>query len=247
MSFRSRLLAFVALYALMHASAVRAQDPAPETSAWVQTASVGLAFTSGNKDTSTLNLGYNLVYDANSRNLVKVDGLFFRGTTEGEVTADRLALVVRDEFRLQERLFTFGELQYLRDRFKTIDYLVSPAVGIGYRLADSDRTRLSIGAGIGTVSDKRPLFDVRSSGAVTLDQKLSHQLSQTAVLTQSLTALYSTRRFDDALYTFSSALAASVTARTQLKVELLDTYKPAVAASFNSNDVALIVGMVFKR
>jgi hypothetical protein len=38
-----------------------------------------------------------------------------------------------------------------------------------------------------------------------------------------------------------------VTARTQLKVEVLDTYKTLVIAGIVKNDVAVIVGMMFKR
>ena len=59
--------------------------------------------------------------------------------------------------------------------------------------------------------------------------------------------LYKTNNFDDVLYAVGASLAASVSARTQLKVEVLDTYKNLVTAGIEKNDVALIVGLVFKR
>ena len=68
-----------------------------------------------------------------------------------------------------------------------------------------------------------------------------------AALSQSFAALYKTNNFDDALYTVGASLAASVTAPTQLKEEVLDTYKTLVTAGIEKNDVALIFGMVFKR
>lgn len=83
-----------------------------------QSATAGLALTTGNKHTSTLNLGYDMVYDPKARNLVRFAGLFFRGKTNGELTADRLALDGRDEVKLREHLFAFGQVQYLRDQFK---------------------------------------------------------------------------------------------------------------------------------
>lgn len=224
-----------------------AQPPAAVPSPWTQTASAGLALTSGNKDTSTINLGYEVVYDPKTRNRVKSDGLFLRGKTEGTLTTDRLALNGRDEVRLSERAFSFVQVQYLGDQFKNIDYLVSPSVGLGVRLQDTPRTKLAIDLGLGEVWEKPLESGVKRSGAVTVGEKASRQLSPSATVGQSFTALYKTNDLADALYTFGANIAASVTQRVQLKVELLDTYKNAATAPVQKNDVALIVGMVFKR
>jgi hypothetical protein len=67
------------------------------------------------------------------------------------------------------------------------------------------------------------------------------------VLTQSLTALYKTEELSDTLYTFGAAVTASMTTRTQLKVEVVDSYKTRVPDSIGNNDVAVIVGLVFRR
>lgn len=242
----TRSVVTIALFTTASAAPVLAQAPPPPR-ALAATASAGLALTSGNKDTSTLNLGSEVVWDPKTRNIVKADGLYLRGKTEGELSADRLGLNGRDEFKLHDRAFTFGQVQYLADQFKNIDYLVAPTVGFGYRVADTPRTKLSVDAGLGSVWEKRLLDDVQTSGAVTMSEKLTHQLSASASLSQSFAALYKTNDFDDALYTFGASLSASVTARTQLKVEVLDTYKRLVTVGIENNDVALIVGMVFKR
>ena len=242
-----RSSACVLFASLAAVASVHAQAPAPPPKALATTASAGLALTSGNKDTSTLNLGYELSYDPKTRNIVKSDGLFLRGKTEGDLTTDRLGLNGRDEYKLYDRAFAFGQMQYLADQFKNIDYLVAPTAGLGYRLADTVRTKLSVDAGLGGVWEKPLTGDVDNSGAVTLNEKFTHQLSTSAAVSQSFAALYKTSDFDDALYTIGASLAASMTARTQLKVEVLDTYKKRVAAGIEQNDVALIVGMVFKR
>jgi len=225
----------------------QAPPPAAPTGPWVVTASAGLALTSGNTDTNTINLGYGLTYDPKTRNLVKSEGLFLRGKTDEELTTDRLALSGRDEYKLRDRLYTYGQLQYLRDQFKDIDYLVAPTVGLGYRLVDTERTKLSVDGGVGGVWEKKPLGDVQTSGAVTFSEKLAHQLSTSAAVTESFTGLYKTDDFSDALYAFSTTLAATVTPRTQVKVEFLDTYKNLVAPTIEKNDIAVIVGLVYKR
>jgi putative salt-induced outer membrane protein YdiY len=244
-----RPLLAAACLVLVASTKLFAQAPPPPAppDPWSATASAGLALTSGNTDTNTLNLGYGFAYDPKTRNLVKSEGLFLRGKTGEELTTDRLALSGRDEYKLRDGLFTFGQLQYLQDQFKDIDYLVAPTVGLGYRLADTERTKLSVDGGVGGVWEKKPLGDVQASGALTFAEKLAHQLSASAALTESFSGLYKTDDFSDALYAFSTTLAATVTPRTQVKVEFLDTYKNLVAPTFEKNDIALIVGVVFKR
>jgi putative salt-induced outer membrane protein YdiY len=226
-----------------------AQSPAPPPPAptWTGTASVGLALTSGNADTSTFNASYDFTFDPKRRNLVKADGLFLRGTSAGELTSDRLALDGRDEYKLHDRAFAFAQVQFLRDRFKDIGNLIAPSVGLGYRFADSTRTKISVDAGVGGLWEQDLSSVTEGSGLVSAGEYISQQLSASATVTQSLTALYRTDNFSDALYTFSTALATSITARTQVKVELLDTFKTLVVGPTRKNDTALIVGLVFKH
>jgi putative salt-induced outer membrane protein len=216
---------------------------------WVATVSGGLALTSGNRDTSTLNMGYDFLYDPQTRNRIKSDALYIHGRSDGQLSADRLGFNARDEYKVREDgAFVFGQLQFVRDRFKQINYIWAPTGGLGYRLVESPRTMVSIDTGLGAVWEKNPGVSVKKSVAVTVSEKLTHRLSQNATLTQSLSALYKTNNFADSLYVFGTAVASSMTTRTQLKVEVIDTYKnrvifPAVV----NNDVALVVALVYKR
>ena len=144
-----------------------AQAPPADHKIWTVEASAGLALTSGNTDTSSVNAAYNFVYDPLTKNVVKSDGLFIRGKTEGDLSANRLSFNVRDEYALAPRMYVFGQNQYFRDTFKSIDYLIAPTGGIGYKLFDTAQTKLSVDGGLGVVWEKNPGFDVDSSGAVT--------------------------------------------------------------------------------
>lgn len=212
------------------------------------TASAGLAFTAGNKDTSTLNAAYELIWNPPRRNLVKTDGLFLRGTTEDEVTAERLVLNARDEYRLRDGVFVFGQTQYLRDRFKEIRFLIAPTGGLGYLITETAKTRLTIDFGLGGVWEKNLTGAMNKSGALVYSEKFNRQISTTTSITQSLSVLQRADDLGDALYQFGSAISAAITPRTQLKVEFLDIFKsepPSDAVS--QNDVALIVALVYKN
>jgi putative salt-induced outer membrane protein YdiY len=230
------------------ATFAQAPAPAPPTGPWIVTASGGLALTSGNTDTFTINADYDFTYDPKTRNVVKSEGLWIRGKNEGELITSRLGLNLRDEYAISTRAFVFAQNQYLRDEFKSIDYLVAPGGGLGYKLFDSMATKLAVDAGVGAVWEKNPDVDVRSSGAVTAREKLTQALTATTTLSQSVSALWKTKDFDDSLFTFGVGLAAAISTRTQLKVQLLDTYKnKPPSLEIEKNDVAILMAIVYKR
>jgi putative salt-induced outer membrane protein YdiY len=235
------------LAVLAFATSSYAQAPAAPPKIWTVQASAGLALTSGNSDTSTVNAAYDVTYDPQSKNIVKSDGLWLRGKTEGVLSAHRLGLNIRDEYRFQPRAFVFGQNQYLRDEFKSIDYLIAPTVGLGYKVVDSAATKLSADAGVGGVWEKNPGVDTRASGAMTVSEKLTQTVTANTTLTQAFAGLWKTNDVDDALYTFSVGLAASMSTRTQLKFEVLDTFKnrPPLP-SVEKNDVAVLMAIVYK-
>jgi putative salt-induced outer membrane protein YdiY len=226
---------------------VFAQAPGDLPKIWTVTASAGLALTSGNSNTSTINVAYDIVYDRQSRNVVKSDGLFLRGKSEGTLSANRIGLNIRDEYRLTPRVYIFGQNQYLNDEFKDIDFLLAPTFGAGYKLFDTMATQMSVDASAGGVWEKNPGFDVISSGAVAVSEKLTQAVTASTTFTQTFAGLWKTNDFEDALFTFGVSLAASMSTRTQLKLEVLDTFKrKPPLPTIQKNDVAILMAIVYK-
>jgi len=84
--------------------------------------------------------------------------------------------------------------------------------------------------------------------AITLGEKFSHVLTPTTTITHAFAALWKTRDFDDALYTVGAGVAVSISTRTQLKLEWLDTYKnKPPSALVKKNDTAVLMAVVYKR
>jgi putative salt-induced outer membrane protein YdiY len=223
-----------------------AQTPPPPPG-WVGSASAGLALTQGNSDTSTVNAAYELKRDTGGSMVFKSNGLLVRGEAEETLTSDRLSLDGRLERRLSARTSLFGATQYLRDSFKSIDYLVSPTVGVSRLLVKDDRTELGVDVGVGVVWEKNPDLEVQTDGAVAAGQQFTRKLTATTELKEKAAGLWKMDDFDDALYTFGIGLAASITAGTQMKVEFLDTYKARPPLpSVKKNDIAVLVSFVYK-
>jgi len=227
-----------------------AQTPAaapPPPPGWAGSAGAGLALTSGNSDTSSTNVTFELKRETGSATRFKSAALFLRAESEGQLTSNRLTIDARVDREFSERTSIYGQGQYLRDSFKEIDYLVSPTVGVGHRLVQNDRSEFAVDAGVGLVWEKNPDAGVRSDGALTAGQDLKHQISPTASVTQRIAALWKINDLNDALYTFAAGLAASITTAVQMKVEVIDTYKtrpPSVDVV--RNDVAVLVSALYK-
>ena len=221
--------------------------PPPPPPGWTGSASAGLALTQGNSDTSTVNAAYEVKRETGSPYVFKSSGLLVYGKAEGELTSDRLALGGRLERKLSERTALFGQVQYLRDSFKEIDYLISPTVGLSRILLKNERSVLDVDGAVGVVWEQNPGLELQTDGAVSAGQRFAHKLTATTEFTQRLLGLWKMDDFGDALYTFSAGLAANITGGTQMKMEFLDTYKtrpPSV--NVEENDIAVLVSFVYK-
>jgi len=238
--------AFLAIPSRVHAQAPPPTTPPPPPG-WTGSASAGLAVTQGNNDTSTVNAAYEVKRDSGGPFLLKSSGLLVWGKAEGELTSDQLVLSGRGERKLNARTALFGQLQYLRDSFKAIDYLLSPTVGISQLLVKNDRSEFGVDAGVGIVWEQNTDRDLETDGAVTAGQQFSHKLTATTEFKQKVAALWKMDDFGDALYGFNAGIAVAVTSGTQMKVEFLDTYKSKPpAADIKKNDIATLLSFVYK-
>jgi putative salt-induced outer membrane protein YdiY len=229
------------------ASAQPPAAPAVPAGPWTGSAGAGLALTSGNTDTSNFNASYDVTYDPKTKNVVKSDALYLRGKNGENLTVNRLGFNARDQYSLTARAFAYGQVQFLRDTFKAIDYLAAPTAGLGYKLVDAPQTTLAVDAGLGVVREKSPNLDAKTSGAFTASEHFTEKLSDVANVTQQVAGLWKMNDVGDALYTFGAALTASMTSKSQLRIELLDTYKgKPPSPAIKKNDVATVFSIGYK-
>jgi putative salt-induced outer membrane protein YdiY len=245
-----KLFSFVSvllLWSRVDGAAQTPAEPPPPPPGWTGSFGAGLALTQGNSDTSTINLAYDVKRDTGSPLLFKSTGLFIRGEAEGALTTNRVSFDARVDRKLSDRMSIFAKVDYLRDEFKAIDYLVSPTAGLAQQLVKNERTELGVDVGAGIVWEKNPDLDVRTDGAVSAGQNFKHKLTKTTEVTEKVLALWKMDDFDDGLYTFGVGLAAAVTEQTQLKAEFLNTFKnKPPTPDVQKNDVAILLSFVYK-
>lgn len=219
----------------------------PPPAPWTGDAAFGLSLNRGNTSTTNVNASFDLAHNLNTDDVWKFKGLYLRGKDNGALAVDRLDMDGRNERTLSARVYGYGQLQFVRDKFKDIDYLWAPSAGVGYKVLDTPTTTLNADAGLGLQVEQFTQLQRHTDAVVAASDALNYKLSPTATVTQGFGVLWKIQDFGDALYTITGGIAAALTPQTQLKAELLDTYasKPPIA-TIKSNDIALLMAVVYK-
>jgi putative salt-induced outer membrane protein len=240
------LVAFVATLAPALAQDTCPCPPEPEPG-WRANIGFGFAYTTGNTDTQNLNLTFGAVHDPQTKNVFRADGLWIRNETDGELSADRAAFTLRDEYTFSGRTFAFVELGYQQDAFKELDYFWTPLGGIGHHLVDSESVRLTVDGAVGGAFERLFEGDSTSDGTFKFGQSLRWQISESARLTQSAWGLWKFADTSDSYYHFDVSLSSSVTGWMEIKLSLVDDYKNKPASpGIEKNDLALLGNLVLK-
>jgi len=207
----------------------------------------GMTLTSGNTSTRNYNLAFSHIHERKNGNTDKITALYLRGKQDDVLTLSRASVVFRDEYKLSSRVFLFGEGVYLSDRFKDISYYLSPTGGLGYKIIDSDATKLQFSGGAGGVWEKNGGVDLRSSGSVSAGQSFSQKLGASSDFTEKVGTIWNTDDFGDSLTGFSAGLTTSIVKIFNLKIEFLDTYKSKpLNPLIKKNDTSLVISFLVK-
>jgi putative salt-induced outer membrane protein YdiY len=224
-----------------------AQEPAPPPPAWSGNFAAGLALTRGNSDTSNVNLTFDAKHLLSPRNTMKYDAFYLRAETDGERTVDRTLFGGRDEFTISPLTYAIFDIHFLRDRFKEIDLLITPTAGIGHHFVKTEAMDFALEAGAGAVIEENTGLPRETSGALSGKQIFVWKFSPTAEFNETLTGLWKTDDFGDALYHFEASLLSSLTTRTQLKLSFLDDYKSKPPRpEVEKNDMSFLASIVMK-
>lgn len=209
--------------------------------------SAGLALTTGNTDTSSFNLGFNMVYDPKTHSLFRADAFYLRSASDGLATTDKAGASLRYEYKLAERIYAFAQLGYQRDRFKNLTYLITPMLGAGYYVVKEKNLELTVDVSVGGAFEKDSGFDASSNGAFSLGQGFVWKILPTTTFTEKATGLWKMNHTSDCFYHFELGLAASLVKNFELKVAYLVDYKNKVnPPTLKKTDTALIAAIVYK-
>lgn len=241
-----RNVAISLLVVFLSTAAADAQEAAPPAKPWATSFGAGLSMTSGNTDTKNFNLSFSTKYDPKTKFVFKSDALYLRGDSNGEKQVDKASANARGEYSVSDRTFAFGEVTYLRDPFKDLNYFIAPMAGAGYRIINSAAESLTVdGAVGGQVQSGTP--GRTSSAVLKAGQNFDLALSPTSKITQKLTGIWKTKDFGDSLYHFDAGLTTVLATRLDLKFAYVFDYqsRPTIAG-VKKGDSSLVAALLLK-
>jgi putative salt-induced outer membrane protein len=145
-STRQSLLLAAGLLALPVAHADDA-PPAPPVG-WTGTGQVGLVLARGNADTTTANVKFDGSDTIDTwKNTAHF--AFLYGESADFSTAQRLEAGWETDYNFSKRTFVFGALNGENDRFDGFVYQATLSSGVGYKIVDSETTKLTGMLGVG--------------------------------------------------------------------------------------------------
>jgi putative salt-induced outer membrane protein len=229
--------------------------PPPPQDVWIGKGQLGFLDSQGNSDAVSLNGNIDMLrYDGPWKNEFYVGGLY--GKNSGIVSAERWETRGQSNYTLSGDLFVFGGLRYEHDLFDGFQYQASVTSGLGYKLLNSDDTKLTlqVGAGYrslrpetivkdpdGQVTSRTPLETMGNAiGTVGLD--FSHAFTKTTTLTNKfLTEAGS----DNTLLHDELALTVKMSDKLALSVGYTITDNTKPPAPLKKVDTLTSVNLVF--
>lgn len=190
-----RILAF--LLAFAPASTVWADEaPPPPQDVWIGKGQFGFLSSHGNSDAESINGNVDMLrYDGAWKNEIYLGGLY--GKNNGIVSAERWETRGQTNYTVSGDLFAFGGLRYEHDLFDGFQYQASVTGGMGYKIINSNDTKLTAQVGVGyrrlrpetfvkddsgEVISRTPL-DASGDAIATAGVDFSHAFTKTTVFT----------------------------------------------------------------
>jgi len=115
---------------------------------WTGKGELGGSFASGNSENEALNAALGVKFTADKwTHTLGFAGNY--GNDGDSTTAQRWELRGQSDYQFTDRAYGFGAGRYEDDRFSAYDYQASLSGGLGYKLIDSERTKLWVQGGPG--------------------------------------------------------------------------------------------------
>lgn len=219
----------------------------PKEPAWSGSLGAGLSLTTGNTDTRSFNLAFDLKYDPKTNLVFKAGALYLRNEKDGTADVERIAAMARLEYKFSPRLYAYGEIPYQRDRFKELDYLVTPGAGVGYKVVDEKTVTLAFDGGVAGRFEKLTHSDATQKFAFTLGESFQWKISESATFKQLATGLWNADDTGNAVYHLEFSINAQIYKRTELKLAYLIDHRTRPASpALEKTDTALVAALVWK-
>ena len=201
------------------------EEPTEAERPWSNSADLSLVLTGGNSSVTTLSLTDKFTYGW-SRSQVVVEALALKTRTDerelinvgGQVevqertrtTAEEYSLGGRYRYRFYDGLFTFASIAWQRNELAGIQSRYTLASGLGYRVIDTERTKIATEAGADWTREDPVATAAEGFVGAQIRALLERQLTDVAKVDSELELLENLEETDDVRINWLAAVTASL-------------------------------------
>jgi putative salt-induced outer membrane protein YdiY len=216
--------------------------------AWQAETALALAMARGNTDTTSFSLTVDTSGRLRDRLVWTNKAFFLMSRQSGDTIAESLGAVSRLRWDLTDRVFTFLELNGLRDQFKNWAFRFIPSAGAGIVVLKRESMNLALDAGLSGV-----FTEYSDSGAsdsfvgLTLGDQWSWAISEGAEIKQGLSFNSDVSDLNRYFFHFEISLTSRLSRNWSVQLKMIDVYdNQPVGEGIEKNDLALLAGFSMK-
>lgn len=225
----------------------RAEEPE-----WKRSTAIGLNITSGNSDTSLLNVDLSAERKGSAHELI-LDSRIAKGETDDETTEENANARAQYNYLVTDRAYLYLNLDYLYDSIALIDYRVTAGPGAGYYFKKDDKCNFSMELGAAYITEKNDLANTVNTAAIddTEDSinlravsRYEYALSETARIWEVFEYLAEFEDFDLYLINYEIGIDAAINSHFTLRLVFEDKYDNNPAPGIEKNDIIVKSALV---
>lgn len=213
---------------------------------WTGTGEVGLAVSRGNSKSETLNAKLGLNKESERwKHDFGLQVLRVKGEVddEFELTANRYELTSSSAYKFNPRSYMVGAIRYENDDFAPFEYQGIFSLSYGYKVIDSEDTRLSFEAGPGYRRAKdRTTGDVDGNAVARGKVDFRRQLTETTELTNAFLVEAGS---DNTFVQNELGVSVKINSSLALKTALQARHNTEVAPGKDKTDTLFTTNLVF--
>lgn len=250
---KGTIRAAVLASAVLFAGAAHGQATMKTDGKWRYALGAGASATSGNSDTTKLNINADGVR-ATELDKWSLFGRLLYGRTDGDTTDDLLELRGRYDRNFDTSWFGFGSGEFLRDRPSNLSGRASAAGGVGYHVFKTDENRWDVFGGLGYSHEsyydaKLVAGEVRSNygyAELLMGEESTHRLTDTTSFKQRFVVYPNLTNSGEFRTVFDAGLAVSINKTLSLTVTLSHRYNSDPGEGLSKDDASLVAGLAAK-
>ena len=216
------------------------------TDFWSGAIDAALSATSGNADTTAVNVGVQAARTTEDNQFsAYLTTIFADNSISGQsvTTANAIRGGSRYEIRLNDRLFTFGFTDLEFDRFQDLDLRLVLGGGLGFDLIETPRSSLEIFGGASSNQEDFGSGLERKSAESVFGEDLSYQLTSLTSITQRLAVFPNMSDAGEFRLTFDTTAVTRLNDWLSWQVTVSDRFLSNPTPGKKQNDMLFTTGI----